>query len=123
MPQNNDSIPELDAKWGNVIKGIGGGWTAIPNLLLRKQAVLNISPLELNVLIDLIRFWWEPKQAPFPSSEKIAAEIGVSNRTIYRALFSLEEKGFIARIAAEGKATCYELRGLVKKLEDIKNAT
>lgn len=122
MTQQNDAILELEAKWGDVIKGIGGGWTAVPNLLLRKQGALNINSSELNVLINLIRFWWEPTQAPFPSPEKMAIEMGVSARTVYRILVSLEEKGFVDRAAVEGKATRYELHSLVEKLKEVKNA-
>jgi predicted transcriptional regulator len=121
----NDNIAklnaELDAKWGDVIKGSGGGWTAVPNFLLKMQSELGLKPLELNVLINLIRFWWVPETAPFPSPEKIAQEIGVTERTIYRTLSSLEENGFIKRINESGKATQYELIGLVDKLKALKN--
>ncbi len=110
MPLSNDAILELDAKWGDAIKGIGGGWTAIPNLLLRKQATLHLSAVELNVLLNLIRFWWEADRAPFPSPEKMAVEMGVSTRTVYRTLAALEEKGFVGRETEDGKATKYFLQ-------------
>jgi DNA-binding MarR family transcriptional regulator len=113
---------ELEAKWGEIIKGYGGGWTAVPNLMLKKQGELGLKALELNVLLNLIRFWWNPENAPFPSPEKMAQEMGVSSRTVYRTLSSLEENGFINRIQEEGKATRYELGGLVGKLKEIKNA-
>ena len=123
-PQKGTALPDpifnLEIKWGEVIKGVGGGWTAIPNILLRKQVELGISPSELNVLINLIRFWWEPGQAPFPSPEKTATEIGISTRTVYRILASLEEKGLIKRIITDGEATRYELDDLVKKLQLLK---
>lgn len=113
---------ELEAKWGDAIKGVGGGWTAVPNFLLKKQGALEIGATELNVLINLIRFWWEPARAPFPSPEKLATEMGVSERTIYRTLAVLESKGFVVRVTKEGEATSYELRGLVEKLKEMKSA-
>lgn len=122
MDDNVKMNAELDAKWGEIIKGAGGGWTAVPNFLLKMQSELGLKPLEMNVLINLIRFWWVPEKAPFPAPEKMANEIGVSERTIYRALSSLEESGFIKRINEEGKATQYELLGLIEKLKAIKNA-
>ncbi len=113
---------QLDEKWGEIIKGYSGGWTAVPNLMLKKQGELGLKALELNVLINLIRFWWSAESAPFPSPEKMAGEMGVSGRTIYRTISSLEENGFINRIQEDGKATRYELVGLVEKLKEIKNA-
>jgi DNA replication protein DnaD len=113
---------ELEAKWGEIIKGYSGGWTAVPNLLLKKQGELGLKALELNVLINLIRFWWSPENAPFPSTERMAQEMGVSERTIYRAISSLEENGFINRVQEDSKATKYELIGLVEKLKKIKLA-
>ena len=112
---------ELYASWGEIIKGYGGGFTAIPNLILKKQAELELKPSELNVLINFIRFWWNPENLPFPDLEKMAAEMGVSGRTLYRAVATLEEKGFIKRIQVEGKPTKYDLAGLVEKLKAIKN--
>lgn len=113
---------ELYEKWGEIIKGYGGGFTAIPNLILKKQGELELKPSELNVLMNLIRFWWSPENLPFPDIEKMAVEMGVSERTLYRSVSSLEEKGFIKRIQTEGKPTKYDLAGLIEKLKVIKNA-
>jgi predicted transcriptional regulator len=123
MNDNIEFTDQLNAKWGEIIKGYSGGWTAVPNLILKKQGKLGLKALELNVLINLIRFWWSPENAPFPSPEKMAEEMGVSGRTIYRTISSLEENGFINRVQEDGKATRYELIGLVEKLKEIKNAT
>ncbi|MBE0472052.1 MAG: helix-turn-helix domain-containing protein [Methyloprofundus sp.] len=108
---------ELDKKWGSIIKV---GWTGIPNVLLKEQGRLGLKALELNVLINLIRFWWIAENIPFPSPEKISAEMGVSERTVYRAIASLEKNGFITRIQEEDKPTKYDLTNLIKKLEAIK---
>lgn len=113
---NTKNIVELDLKWQGIIKG--HGWTAVPNLLLKKQCELKLKAIELNVLLNLIRFWWNPDDAPFPSLEKMAIEMGVSDRTVYRAFSSLEENGFIKRIQEDGK-TKYELQGLVNKLKAL----
>lgn len=121
MNDTTKITPELEAKWGEIIKGVNGGWTGIPNLMLKKQGELGLKALELNVLINLIRFWWSPENAPYPSLEKMAEEMGVSSRTIYRTISTLEEKGFINRIQEEGKPTKYELLRFVEKLKTIKN--
>ena len=68
----NSADVELYDKWGEIIKGYGGGFTAVPNLLLKRQGVLGLKSSELNVLINLIRFWWDLEKLPFPSLEKMA---------------------------------------------------
>lgn len=123
----NDNIekPTADAelyeKWGDSIKGYGGGFTAIPNLILKKQSTLGLKPIELNVIINLVRFWWNLENLPFPDIDKIATEMGVSERTVYRTISSLEEKGLVKRIQINGKPTKYDLKGLVEQLKEIKN--
>lgn len=119
---NNSTDLELYEKWGEIIKGYGGGFTAVPNLLLKKQSELGLNPSEFNVLINLIRFWWKSKKLPFPDLEKIAEEMGVSSRTLYRIVSALEKKGFIKRIREEGKPTEYNFAGLIDKLKVMKIA-
>ena len=120
--KNIASDVELHEKWGEIIKGYGGGFTAVPNLILKKQSELGLKPNELNVLINLIRFWWSTEKLPFPDLGIMAIEMGVSERTLYRSISSLEEKGFIKRIQIEGQRTKYDLAGLIEKLKVIKNA-
>jgi DNA-binding MarR family transcriptional regulator len=117
----DEALFELNTKWGETIQGVGGGWTGIPNLLLKKQGILGLSSTELNVLINIISFWWEASRVPFPLPEKIADEIGISSRSVFRTIASLEEKGFINRVSEPGKSTKYELHGLVEKLKTVKN--
>jgi len=113
---------DLHAKWDDIIIGTHGGWTAVPNLMLKKQGELGLKAIELVVIINLVRFWWDPENLPFPDLNKMAVEIGTSERTIYRTISSLEEKGFVKRIQMEGKPTKYDLSGLLEKLREIKNA-
>ncbi len=118
MSDNRENTEfELDKKWGSIIKV---GWTGVPNILLKEQGKLGLKALELNVLINLIRFWWVAENIPFPSPEKMSVEMGVSERTVYRAIASLEKNGFITRIQEEDKPTKYDLSNLIKKLEAIK---
>lgn len=124
MKDNTKNITEaeLHEKWGEIIRGYGGGFTAIPNLILKKQSELGLNSPELNVLMNLIRFWWNLEKLPFPDIEKMAREMGVSKRTLYRIVSSLEKKGFIKRVNIEGEATKYDLAGLLDKLRIIKTA-
>lgn len=108
---------ELAAKWGGLEKG---GWTVVPNDLLRYQGKLKLDSSQLNVLLNLLRFWWEANKAPFPSPKKIADEMAVSERTVLRKLAELEEKGVITKQKRPGEATRYALTGLVEQLKAAK---
>ncbi|NHP55778.1 helix-turn-helix domain-containing protein, partial [Acinetobacter baumannii] len=53
MEQKSDNF---DKKWG--IETAKHGWIGVPTLLLFAQDELQITPLELNVLLNLIMHWW-----------------------------------------------------------------
>ena len=74
-------------KWGEQTSDLG--WTAVPIALLFLQGKLKISPIEMNVLINLLMHWWKLDQLPYPSQDAIAYRIGVSKRTIQRAVVKL----------------------------------
>src|SRR5271170_7702799 len=67
------------------------GYTMIPNLLLQAQGRLGISPVQLNVLIQLIQHWWDADSDPFLAKETIARRMRKSPRQIQRYLTELEE--------------------------------
>ena len=45
----------LEKKWGEA--NLDDGWVAIPIGLLKKQSELAISPLGLNIIINLLSYW------------------------------------------------------------------
>lgn len=118
-PEESDLF-KIKAKWGKAIEGAGGGWTAVPNMLLRYQSHLEINSSELVVLIHLIRFWWQPDRAPFPSPERIAIEMGISPRSVYRILATLEKKHLLEKEEQLGQATSFHLGLLAEKLKELK---
>ena len=78
----------LADKWGS--ESLELGWTAIPSSLLLLQKTLGITPIGLNVLMNLIASWWEAPKNPYVSQQMIADRIGTSKRTIQRAVRDLE---------------------------------
>ncbi len=56
----------LVQKWGKGTLDVEG-WTAIPNILLERQQVLNIDAVKLNILLVLLKHWWEKPKMPYPS--------------------------------------------------------
>lgn len=110
-------------KWGDQTSSFG--WAAVPIALLFLQGKLKISPIEMNVLINLLMHWWKTEQLPYPSQDSIAYRIGVSKRTIQRAMARLEELKVIKIIAnPKGKSVVrgrnsYDLSPLVKMLDEM----
>lgn len=119
---------QLKEKWGAVT--LSNGFTAIPNTLIERQQALKIKPTEMNILLILMKYWWENDRTPYPSKETIAEMINRDSSTVRKAMKSLEEKGLVKRTSRyyeKGGQTSneYDLSGLVESLKtqstEIKN--
>lgn len=112
---------QIKDKWKDAVSAGNTGYLALPEVLLRRQAQLNISPTELTVLINILSFWWYEDKLPFPGNETIAKRMNVTTRTVQRAVGSLEKKGLIARkkefLPDQKWRRSFDLSGLVMKLE------
>jgi predicted transcriptional regulator len=136
MTDETDKVVKLDAKrkagpedartlskkWGK--DTMDANYTVIPSALLRGQARLRIGPNELAVLIHLIDHWWQPEAMPWPSKKTIADRLGVSDKTVQRAMVNLEQAGLITRKERYHKtggrtSNEYDLSPLVAKLKPI----
>ena len=100
------------------------GFTLIPSVLLRALVRLQIGPNELSVLLQMIDHWWENDDMPFPSKKRLGERIGVSEKTIQRAVVRLETEGLIRRVARHNRlggqtSNIYDLAPLVEKLGPI----
>jgi hypothetical protein len=100
------------------------GYTHLPNLLLRAQGRLKLTPVQFNVLAQLVEHWWEADKDPHPAKDRIARRMGKSPRMVQRYLTELEDAGFIKRIPRfTGKdaqtSNAYSLDGLVEKLKAV----
>ncbi len=109
-------------KWPAAV--MARGYSSVPSILFWGQGRLELTPEELNVLLQLISHWWSEGNDPHPSKETIARRMGKNARTIQRHLTSLETKGFIRREARfkihKGQDTnAYDLSGLVAKLVEL----
>lgn len=106
-------------KWGDAA---AVGFSQIPDTLLKAQHVMGISPIELNVLLNLISFWWKADDQPYPSSASIAKRMGVQPRTIQKTIKSMTDRGLIGRAPISGKGngrSKYDLRPLVNAVENL----
>lgn len=116
---NSEGLKEI---WPENIKMLG--YVRIPTILFRNQRDLDISSDELNVLLQLLSFWWVSNRLPYPAKKTIANRIGRSERTIQRHITSLEKKGLIEREKRSNKdggqtSNIYRFDGLINRLNDI----
>lgn len=95
------SIKANEEKWGKT--NMKAGWTAVPNALLVHQATLGLSPMDINIIMQISRFWWDAGNHPFPAKKTIADSIGVTPRAIQQRIASLEKAGFIERVERREK--------------------
>ncbi len=109
----------IEEKWGLAAEL---GFTQFPDLLLKAQRTLGISPTEFNVLMNVVSFWWAAEDLPFPSANGVANRIGMQPRTVRNALKGLEAKGLLIRSAIKGRGAGrheFDLSPLVERLNDI----
>jgi DNA-binding MarR family transcriptional regulator len=109
---------DLVQKWQGGIRH-NAGFVAVPVVLLRGQARLGLTAAELNVLLNLMGYWWNLNTPVFPRTNVIAKRMGVTSRTVQRAIESLLKKKLITRERAkDGKRVLY-LHPLVEKVAAI----
>ena len=116
-----DSV--IRQRWlGAVTEGLTG-FTAVPDVLIRSQSHLNLSANEMVVILNLLLHWWEGDgQWPYPRLSTIANRMGVTRRTVERAILSLESKGLLMRLEGEFSpdgltVRRFDLSGLVSELQ------
>jgi len=120
--QPKTALKASEKKWGHDV--LRHGWCLLPSLLFRAQRKLNITALQLAVLLQILEHWWEAERAPYPSKETIAHRLDMSARQVQRHIAALEKAGYVQR--RERKAVnrgqlsnFYEFDGLVAALKRI----
>lgn len=113
-----ENVKVIERRWTQTLTK--AGWTALPNIILDKQAALGLKPIDVNILMQIAKYWWEPGSAPFPAIETLANAIGVTTRTVQRHITIMEKAKLIERkkrYYARGgqKSNAYTFNGLIKK--------
>lgn len=122
LPSPATSKSAMEQRWGkNVIKA---GYTVVPSIILRAQARLHINAVELAVLLHLLDHWWDNAEMPFPSKKRVAERLGVSAKTVQRAMVALENEGLVRRVKRSngngGQASnLYDLTPLIERIRPI----
>jgi len=119
----DEKSTKMHEKWGQ--EALGMGWTAIPTTLIFLQDQLKITPLGMNILLNLVAHWWDANEKPYPAQESLASRMGVSKRSIQRELNSLIGQGLISKKQSSTShpkyrgRNSYDLAPLVKMLKEF----
>ncbi len=118
----------VHARWGSGVTGGQTGFVPVPDVLIRNQQRLGLSPTEMVVLLNILVHWWRADKLPHPRPSVIAKRIGVTTRTVERAISSMEEKGLMQRLEREKTAEQpavrrFDLTGLIKKVQGLAEET
>ena len=92
--EKRDTSERAFEKWGDA--GIAG-FQALPDLLLKKQVELGLSPTDMLVLINVLMHWWYRDQRPFPRNITIATRMGIDTRTVQRSIKKMIDLDLIGR--------------------------
>lgn len=108
--------------WGRTVTS--HGYAGIPNILIRGQSRLGLSPLQFNIIVQLLEYWHDPARPPFPSKEELAVRMGVKPKTIQTNIRALEKAGLVKRelrktSAGDWNSNIYHLDGLVDRLQKL----
>ena len=109
-----------EKKWTKPL--MEAGWSAVPSILIEKQEALGLDPVDMNIILHLVKYWWYDDNLPHPSVETIATAIGRTPRTVQRRITAMQELGFMERTerrkSHNGSDTnLYSFNGLIKKLQ------
>jgi len=117
LPTTKKRGNRAEDKWSPQVMKLG--YTPLPNLLLRAQGKLKLTPSQFNVLVQVAEHWWEAERDPYPAKDTIARRMNKSPRQVQRYLTQLERAGLIKRIARfSGRKAqinnAYSFEGLIK---------
>ncbi|MCS3930765.1 helix-turn-helix domain-containing protein [Bradyrhizobium sp. 14AA] len=95
------------------------GFLTLPYVLLLHQSDLKISSEHLNVLLNFIAHWHSNGRMPHPRTSTIANRMGISPRSVQRAMSWLIENGFLAKLPRlrRDDPQQYDMLPLVEKLK------
>lgn len=116
VEEKKEGLRSNEEKW--TLPLLQAGWSMLPNVILERQQALGLDPVDINILLHLVRHWWRPGDKPYPSKKTIAECMGVDARTVQRHIASLEKGGLIQRITRKDprygqQSNIYDLSGLI----------
>ena len=65
-----ESLKVNEEKWSKPL--MDAGFVVLPSILLERQVAMDLDPVDLNILLHLIRHWWRADRLPYPTKRTIA---------------------------------------------------
>ena len=54
--EKQERLRRNEKKWTPTL--MNAGWTVIPSIILERQQALGLDPVDVNILLQLARYWW-----------------------------------------------------------------
>jgi hypothetical protein len=108
--------------WGKAV--YKHGYAGIPSILIQLQQRVGINPMQMNIIVQLLDYFFEPSRKPFPTKRELATRIGVTEKTIQVNIRALEKAGLIQReyrrtASGDWNSNIYHLDGLIAKVQGL----
>ena len=105
-------LNEFEKTWGEAV--LSGGFTQIPNDLIRGIAQLKLTPYDFVVLLYICSVGNN-----FASAEFIADAQGTSVGTVRKSFRTLKKLGYVYFIYEYGAANRFNIKGLIQPIRKI----
>ena len=114
------TVSSTEKIWGKAV--YAHGYTGVPSILIQAQRRLGINPTQMNIIVQLLDYWYEPSRKPFPTKKDLSSRLGVTQKTIQNNIRAMEKQGLIQReqrktAAGDWNSNIYHLDGLVAKVQ------
>ena len=90
---------QLEGKWGK--KVIEAGYTSVPDVLIRYQQRLKLKPLDVNVLLHLLSYWWKAPGLPRRGQDR-----GLGPARVHSAICGTHARRPTGLVRCEGRGAC-----------------
>jgi predicted transcriptional regulator len=91
--ENVKRLRANELKWG--VDLVAAGWTLMPSTILERQEALGLDVVDMNILMQLARYWWRADNPPHPKIKTIASCIQKSVSTVQRRITRMKNAGLI----------------------------
>jgi predicted transcriptional regulator len=108
--------------WGKAVRSYG--YAGIPSILIQAQRRVGVTPLQMNILVQLLDYLYDPTRHPFPRKSEIAERMGVTPKTIQINIRAMEKAGLVKReirrkAAGDYDSNVYHLDGLIARVQAL----
>lgn len=122
FPKPGKQASSTERIWGKAV--YKHGYAGIPSILIRGQRRLGLNPMQMNICIQLLDYWYDEARKPFPTKRELAQRIGCTEKTIQNNIRELEEAKLVQRqqrktAAGDWNSNIYDLSGLVARVQAL----